>query len=90
YILSYFGEAYDGGPCGYCDNCDNSEGDNTAYLQPFSVGSHIIHTNFGIGQVMRYEKDKVNVLFETVGYKTFVTEMIATSVTYLEDNGDKP
>ncbi|MEL7353046.1 MAG: RecQ family ATP-dependent DNA helicase [Cyanobacteria bacterium P01_A01_bin.116] len=90
YVLSYFGEAYDGGPCGYCDNCDNSEGDNTAYLQPFSIGSHIIHTNFGIGQVMRYEKDKVNVLFETVGYKTFVTEMIATSVTYLEDNGDKP
>ena len=30
---------------------------------------------------MRYEKEKVNVLFETVGYKTFVTKLIEHTVT---------
>ncbi|MEL7331742.1 MAG: hypothetical protein AAFN12_05810 [Cyanobacteria bacterium J06560_2] len=47
------------------------------------MGSTIIHTSFGKGQVMRYEQEKVNVLFETVGYKMFVTEIIEHSVTCL-------
>lgn len=32
---------------------------------------------------MRYEQEKVNVLFEMVGYKMFVTEIIEHSVTCL-------
>ena len=83
YILSYFGEQSETS-CGSCDNCESAEEDEVTYLQPFPIGSEIIHTNFGIGQVLRYEKDKVNVLFETVGYKTFVTEMIEHSVRCLE------
>ena len=82
YILSYFGEACET-PCGDCDNCQNAEGNTAEWLEPFPLGSTIIHTSFGKGQVMRYEEDKINVLFETVGYKTFVTEMIANSVTCL-------
>jgi ATP-dependent DNA helicase RecQ len=83
YILSYFGEAIET-PCGSCDNCENASENEIKYLQPFPIGSRIIHTNFGIGQVLRYEEDKVNVLFETVGYKTFVTEIIEHSVRCLD------
>lgn len=82
YILSYFGESV-AVPCGSCDNCEGENAVET-YLEPFPLGSTIIHTNFGKGQVMRYEADKINVLFETVGYKTFVTEMIEHAVTCLD------
>lgn len=84
YILSYFGEAF-AAPCDNCDNCEQALTPPTAeHLQPFPLGSTIIHTNFGKGQVLRYEAEKVVVLFETVGYKTFVTAMIADSVRCLD------
>ncbi|MGF1537166.1 MAG: RecQ family ATP-dependent DNA helicase [Elainellaceae cyanobacterium] len=84
HILSYFGEAFEA-PCGNCDNCDRSQGQDEAdYPQPFPLSSTIIHTSFGKGQVLRYEADKVVVLFETVGYKTFVSALIADSVRCLE------
>lgn len=83
YILSYFGEAFDA-PCGHCDNCCSREvKGQVTYAQPFPVGSTIIHTNFGKGQVLRYEADKVVVLFETVGYKTFVSALIEDTVRCL-------
>ena len=83
YILSYFGESV-AVPCGGCDNCEGKAEDAQHYSEPFPLGSTIIHTSFGKGQVMRYEEDKINVLFETVGYKTFVTEMIEHAVTCLD------
>ena len=83
YILSYFGESVEV-PCGGCDNCEGKDSEAVSYLEPFPLGSTIIHTSFGKGQVMRYEEDKINVLFETVGYKTFVTEMIEHAVTCLD------
>ncbi len=85
YVLSYFGEAFDA-PCDRCDNCEQTTADRTKWPMPFPIGSTIIHTHFGKGQVMRYEEDKINVLFKTVGYKTFVTEMIADSVTCLDSD----
>ena len=85
YVLSYFGEAFDA-PCDNCDNCEQTTAGHTKWPMPFPIGSTIIHTRFGKGQVMRYEEDKINVLFETVGYKTFVTKMIANSVTCLDSD----
>ncbi len=82
YILSYFGESV-AIPCGGCDNCEGKAEETVTYSEPFPLGSTIIHTSFGKGQVMRYEADKINVLFETVGYKTFVTKMIEHAVTCL-------
>ncbi|MEM9504274.1 MAG: RecQ family zinc-binding domain-containing protein [Cyanobacteria bacterium P01_E01_bin.43] len=83
YILNYFGEAFSA-PCGYCDNCDRgSTAATTQHPQPFPLGSTIIHTSFGKGQVLRYEAEKIVVLFETVGYKTFITDLIADAVTCL-------
>ncbi|MEL6606350.1 MAG: RecQ family ATP-dependent DNA helicase [Cyanobacteria bacterium J06614_10] len=91
YVLSYFGESFEQ-DCGYCDRCDQAsedkgetaeDSDGTDDLKPFPIGSEIIHTNFGIGQVLGYEGDTVTVLFKAVGYKKFVTEMIANSVRCL-------
>lgn len=81
YVLSYFGEMLE--QCEGCDRCEQTTQETSSYLQPFPIGSTIIHTNFGKGQVIRYEKEKVDVLFETVGYKTFVTELIENAVTCL-------
>ena len=85
YILSYFGEQVDQQTCSNCDNCEKKNNDEKeqTYLTPFPIGSTLIHTQFGKGQVLRYEEDKINVLFETVGYKTFVTRLIQHSVTCL-------
>lgn len=89
YILSYFGEHFEAQNCGNCDNCCHAEQDEPeeTYLEPFPIGSTLIHTRFGKGQVLRYEEDKINVLFETVGYKTFVTALIKDSVTCLANVG---
>ncbi|MGD1855836.1 MAG: RecQ family ATP-dependent DNA helicase [Leptolyngbyaceae cyanobacterium] len=89
YIISYFGEPFES-PCGTCDNCDCTETQSVRYAQPFPITSTIIHTNFGKGQVLRYEADKIVVLFETVGYKTFVTDLIADSVRCLTTDGESP
>ena len=93
-LLSYFGGPFQG-PCDSCDTCRQhgadlaSSGDAPSRSEsvdepgPLPLGSTIIHTQFARGQVIRYEDDKVVILFETVGYKTFVTALIADSVRCL-------
>jgi ATP-dependent DNA helicase RecQ len=67
-LLSYFGEQSDNA-CGHCDRCTagvvvaTSDG-------PFAVNARVAHATWGSGQVLRYEDDKVVVLFDSVGYKT--------------------
>jgi ATP-dependent DNA helicase RecQ len=78
YILNYFGEAVDG-PCGHCDNCDAGTVERheaeTSDL-PFAIKSRVVHKKYGEGTVMRYEEDKVVVLFEEEGMKSFVTQFV--------------
>lgn len=71
YILNYFGESFEA-PCNHCDNCkagvtqpldENSR-------QPYAVDSRVVHKSWGEGTVMRYENDKIVILFDQVGYKT--------------------
>ena len=70
YLLTYFGEPFEG-PCGNCDNClAGMVGQDGASAEPFPVGSRVRHVQWGEGQVLRYEDDKVTVLFEEVGYRT--------------------
>ncbi|MEN9936887.1 MAG: hypothetical protein RLZZ387_3466 [Chloroflexota bacterium] len=76
FLLNYFGEDLSD-PCGYCDNCEAGlvvtppRGD-----EPFPVGSHVRHTSWGAGQVMRYEGEKIVVLFDEVGYKTMDAALV--------------
>ena len=76
YLLNYFGEEIDD-PCGFCDNCDAgitiAEDEEN---MPFPINTKVSHTSWGDGLVLRYEGDKMVVLFESVGYKTLATEIV--------------
>lgn len=69
YLLNYFGETLNE-PCGYCDNCKAVPIEEQASYQPFPLSSRVEHKEWGKGLVMRYEEDKVVVLFDEVGYET--------------------
>ena len=70
FLLGYFGEEL-AEPCGHCDTCrTGSAGERSAGRVPFPVGSTVLHGQWGAGQVMHYEADRVTVLFDGVGYRT--------------------
>src|SRR3954470_11727411 len=75
FILSYFGEEFEG-PCGNCDNCDAGFGDASAADGPFAVGARVQHPEWGEGAVQRYDGDQMTVLFDAVGYKTLSLELV--------------
>ncbi len=64
-------------PCGYCDNCEagRATGAN-GEAQPFAVNSRVRHESWGEGTIMRYEEDKIFILFDEIGYKTVATEVV--------------
>jgi len=76
YILNYFGEPVHE-PCGYCDNCDAGivvvEDKSAA---PFPIDSRVAHQRWGEGLIVRYEGDKMVVLFDTIGYKTLAIALV--------------
>jgi ATP-dependent DNA helicase RecQ len=76
FVLSYFGEEHEP-PCGNCDNCDaglvEPESDTE---RPFEVGTTVSHGEWGPGEVQRYDRDRVVVLFESVGYRTLDLELV--------------
>jgi ATP-dependent DNA helicase RecQ len=82
YLLDYFGESSDT-ICGNCDNCE--AGLSRKHLEkkeveeagrPFPTHAKVVHRKFGNGVVMRYEADKVVILFDTEGYKELVTDVV--------------
>jgi ATP-dependent DNA helicase RecQ len=76
YLLTYFGEPFDG-PCGLCDNCDAGIGvPRDASREPFAVGGRVAHREWGAGQVVRYEDEKLVVLFDEVGYKALALDLV--------------
>lgn len=76
FILSYFGEPYDGA-CGNCDNCEAGRGLPDAGREPFQLGARVAHDEWGEGVVQRYDGDLMVVLFDSVGYKTLSVELVA-------------
>lgn len=75
YLLNYFGETLDK-KCGFCDNCEAGIIFKNNQYQPFPINSCVIHTKFGKGLVIRYEGDKMVVLFDRFGYKTSAVELV--------------
>jgi ATP-dependent DNA helicase RecQ len=75
FILSYFGEAYEG-PCGNCDNCDAGLSQASAADRPFPVGARVEHADWGQGAVQRYDGEQMTVLFDAVGYKTLSVPLV--------------
>ncbi|MBW4489870.1 MAG: RecQ family zinc-binding domain-containing protein [Trichocoleus desertorum ATA4-8-CV12] len=76
FVLNYFGEDLSE-PCGFCDNCKSGiPNESETGHQPFAITSRVVHKSWGEGTVMRYEDDKITVLFETVGYKTLGVRMV--------------
>ncbi|HEY9596495.1 MAG TPA: RecQ family ATP-dependent DNA helicase [Cyanophyceae cyanobacterium] len=76
YLLNYFGEKLDE-PCGFCDNCKAGvvvEDDDEH--KAFPVNSRVVHSSWGEGLVMRYEGDKMVILFDEVGYKTLAVDLV--------------
>ncbi len=77
HLLGYFGEAYDA-PCGNCDNCLAGHGVPAVPERegPFPPGSEVEHREWGAGTVLRYEGDRVVILFGSVGYRTLLLDHV--------------
>jgi ATP-dependent DNA helicase RecQ len=76
YLLNYFGEEIED-PCGFCDNCD--AGITVAEDEenmPFPINTKVMHNVWNVGLVLRYEGDKMVVLFDSVGYKTLAVDVV--------------
>ena len=74
-LLACFGEHLDH-PCGHCDQCAAGEGEAATTGGPFPVHSTVRHATWGEGMVLRYEDDRMVVLFNEVGYKTLSVEVV--------------
>lgn len=79
YLLNYFGEELDD-PCGRCDNCDAgiTVAEDEKHV-PFPINSRVSHAVWGGGLVQRYERDKMVVLFDDVGYKELLVDFVTES-----------
>lgn len=73
YLFGYFGETLDQ-PCGHCDTCESgtAAGRADADESPYALNSRVSHAQWGEGAVMRYDGDRIVVLFDEVGYKTLL------------------
>ncbi|ONI73763.1 recombinase RecQ [Kribbella sp. ALI-6-A] len=72
FLLSYFGEELPE-PCGNCDCCDTGTAQKHARDRgesPYPLDSQVRHAEFGTGQVLQYDGDRIVVRFDEVGYRT--------------------
>ncbi|HEX5947027.1 MAG TPA: RecQ family ATP-dependent DNA helicase, partial [Acidimicrobiales bacterium] len=72
HLLTYFGEDHPG-DCGNCDSCESgaaADAEDSAGRDPFPPGMAVTHGEFGDGQVMRADADRIVVLFDDAGYRT--------------------
>jgi ATP-dependent DNA helicase RecQ len=89
-LLGYFGQEFEG-PCGNCDRCDAGEGGDgpppgeaeatdaadATDGDAFPVGAPVEHAEWGRGEVMTVEDDRLTVLFESAGYRTLSLELVS-------------
>ncbi len=63
-------------PCSNCDVCDAGIEPAEAGDRPFPVEARVAHDEWGEGAVVRYDGDKIVVLFDDVGYKTLGVDLV--------------
>ncbi|WP_067173223.1 RecQ family ATP-dependent DNA helicase [Microtetraspora niveoalba] len=70
FLLAYFGEER-AEPCGDCANCRAGvAGEEAAPAGgPFPVHTRVRHEQWGSGEVIRREEDRLTVLFDEAGYR---------------------
>ena len=76
YLLNYFGEECEHCPCGNCDAGTSAKEEVKNDDLPFAIKSRVRHKKWGEGTVMKYEEDKVVVLFEEEGVRSMVTQFV--------------
>ncbi|MFG1658316.1 RecQ family ATP-dependent DNA helicase [Micromonospora chersina] len=74
-LLGYFGEQLNR-PCGHCDNCQGGTSEALPGDGPYPLHSIVRHPKWGSGMVLGYEKDRMTVLFDEVGYKTLSVSVV--------------
>ncbi|MGS2617647.1 RecQ family ATP-dependent DNA helicase [Micromonospora sp. LZ34] len=74
-LLGYFGEQLSR-PCGHCDNCHGGTSEILPEDGPYPLHSIVRHPKWGSGMVLGYEKDRMTVLFDDVGYKTLSVSVV--------------
>ena len=79
-LLGYFGEELCP-PCSGCDRCDAGLGEpRSAGAEDgdrrFPLGSAVHHHEWGPGQVMGQDGDKITVVFENAGYRTLSLSLV--------------
>ena len=79
FLLAYFGETLEQ-PCGRCDTCaaGTAAGQVVLTSSPYALQSRVNHAVWGSGVVMRFEGDRIVVLFDEVGYRTLSLEAVAS------------
>lgn len=77
FLLAYFGEHLST-VCDHCDNCADGAGDarRADVDAPFPVHSTVRHREWGCGMVLNYDRDRMAVLFDGVGYKTLSVQIV--------------
>jgi ATP-dependent DNA helicase RecQ len=85
-LLACFGEHLTH-PCGHCDRCAAGEGEVAPVAGPFPVHSTVRHASWGEGMVLRYEEDRMVVLFDEVGYKTLSVDVVRREGLLAPQNG---
>ncbi|HET8659842.1 MAG TPA: RecQ family ATP-dependent DNA helicase [Micromonosporaceae bacterium] len=87
FLLGYLGEAL-AEPCGHCDSCaSGAVGGTDAAEGPFPVHATVRHEEFGTGTVLRYEEDRMVVLFDRVGYRTLSVPVVVEQGLIEADDG---
>ncbi|MGI3225046.1 DUF3553 domain-containing protein [Streptomyces sp. GTA36] len=105
FLLGYFGERLSS-PCGNCDRCEQRPtgaaagavpgpsrprtASPTRHDHPFPPGTAVHHPQWGDGEVLTEEENRITVLFASVGYRTLSLPVILEKNLLTAASGQSP